>query len=517
MIQRADNPLLEMRGISKGFPGVQALDNVDFTIRAGEIHALMGENGAGKSTLIKVLTGVYQRDDGIITLDGTGVHPRSTKHAESLGISTVYQEINLIPHLSMAENICLGRQPTSLGTLRWRQIKQNARKAMARLGIEIDVTREVSSYSIAIQQMVALARALDTNARLLVLDEPTSSLDEHEVAQLFGVIRGLRESGLGIIFITHFLDQTYDIADRITVLRNGQLVGEYPTADLPRIELVARMIGKDAKEVAAMEARPQEAAPADEENALVAIKGLQRRGSVGPIDMTISPGEVVGLAGLLGSGRTEIARLLFGIDRPDAGKISVNRSDAAINSPHKAIALGFAFTPEDRRDAGIIPNLSVRENIVLALQASGGAWKTIGRKAQNALADKFIKALNIRTPSAEQLVKNLSGGNQQKVLLARWLATEPKLLILDEPTRGIDVGAKAEIEKLIASLRAEGMAILFISSELEEVVRDSQRVVVLRDREQIGQLIGKQITEPAIMHMIARHKDSEDDAGGTAV
>jgi len=517
MIQRADNPLLEMRGISKGFPGVQALDNVDFTIRAGEIHALMGENGAGKSTLIKVLTGVYQRDDGIITLDGTGVHPRSTKHAESLGISTVYQEINLIPHLSMAENICLGRQPTSLGTLRWRQIKQNARKAMARLGIEIDVTREVSSYSIAIQQMVALARALDTNARLLVLDEPTSSLDEHEVAQLFGVIRGLRESGLGIIFITHFLDQTYDIADRITVLRNGQLVGEYPTADLPRIELVARMIGKDAKEVAAMEARPQEAAPADEENALVAIKGLQRRGSVGPIDMTISPGEVVGLAGLLGSGRTEIARLLFGIDRPDAGKISVNGSDAAINSPHKAIALGFAFTPEDRRDAGIIPNLSVRENIVLALQASGGAWKTIGRKAQNALADKFIKALNIRTPSAEQLVKNLSGGNQQKVLLARWLATEPKLLILDEPTRGIDVGAKAEIEKLIASLRAEGMAILFISSELEEVVRDSQRVVVLRDREQIGQLIGKQITEPAIMHMIARHKDSEDDAGGTAV
>jgi len=503
--------LLEMRGVSKSFPGVQALADVDFTLRAGEVHALMGENGAGKSTLIKVLTGVYPRDEGAIRLEGRPVHPRSTKHAESLGISTVYQEINLIPHLSVAENIRLGRQPTTFGTLRWGQIKRRAREAMGRLGIDIDVMREVSSYSIAIQQMVAIARALDTNAQLLVLDEPTSSLDEHEVAQLFDVVRRLRDGGLGIVFITHFLDQVYEISDRITVLQNGQLVGEYLTADLPRIELIARMIGKDTSEVEAMEHRPRQAEAAATGEPLVRTESLGRRGSVGPIDITISPGEVVGLAGLLGSGRTEIARLLFGIDKPDAGKITVGGAEEAIHSPQKAIALGFAFTPEDRRDAGIIPNLSVRENIVLALQASRGAWRTIGRKAQREMADRFIAALNIRTPSPEQLVKNLSGGNQQKVLLARWLATEPKLLILDEPTRGIDVGAKAEIEKLMASLREEGMAILFISSELEEVVRDSQRVFVMRDREQIGQLTGEQITEPAIMHMIAKHKETGDD------
>ena len=517
MSDQASDILLEMRGVSKGFPGVQALDNVDFTLRKGEVHALMGENGAGKSTLIKVLTGVYPHDGGEIKLSGKSIRPHSTKHAESLGVSTVYQEINLIPHLSVAENICLGRQPTFLGTLLWGKLKQRARKAMARLGIDIDVTREVSSYSIAIQQMVALARALDTDAQLLVLDEPTSSLDEHESAELLDVIRKLRDRGLGIIFITHFIEQTYDIADRITVLRNGQLVGEYPAADLPRIELIARMIGKDTQDVVAMETRPSqtEAPPAGE--ALVSVEALVRRGAVGPIDMTISPGEVVGLAGLLGSGRTEIARLLFGIDKSDSGKINVGGKDVSVNSPHQAIALGFAFTPEDRREAGIIPNLSVRENIILALQASRGAWRAIGRKKQQELADKFIKALNIRTPSAEQLVKNLSGGNQQKVLLARWLATEPKLLILDEPTRGIDVGAKSEIEKLIASLREQGMAILFISSELEEVVRDSQRVIVLRDRRQIGQLVGEQITEPAIMHMIAQHEETNDDVGGAAI
>ncbi len=516
MTAPVDTPLLEMRGVSKGFPGVQALADVDFTLRAGEVHALMGENGAGKSTLIKVLTGVYPRDDGEILLDGKPVHPRSTKHAESLGISTVYQEINLIPHLSVAENIGLGRQSTTLGTIRWGTIKRQARGAMARLGVDIDVTREVSSYSIAIQQMVAIARALDTNARLLVLDEPTSSLDEREVAQLFELIRRLRDDGLGIIFITHFLDQVYEISDRITVLRNGQLVGEYMTEDLPRIELIARMIGKETSEVEAMEHRSRTAVEPLTGDALVSVESLGRRGSVGPIDTTISGGEVVGLAGLLGSGRTEIARLLFGIDKPDAGRILVEGEEVTITSPHKAIAMGFAFTPEDRRDAGIIPNLSVRENIVLALQASRGAWRTIGRRAQREMADKFIKALNIRTPSAEQLVKNLSGGNQQKVLLARWLATEPRLLILDEPTRGIDVGAKSEIEKLMASLRGEGMAILFISSELEEIVRDSQRVVVMRDRKQIGQLTGEEITEPAIMHMIAKHEDSGDDVSGNA-
>jgi len=511
----ADNRLLEMRGISKSFPGVQALEGVDFTVRRGEIHALMGENGAGKSTLIKVLTGVYRRDGGEAHLGGAAIHSHSPMDAERLGISTVYQEVNLIPHLSVAENVCLGRQSTRLGMIRWRAIRRRAEAALGRLGLQIDVSKELASYSIAVQQMTAIARALDVDARLLILDEPTSSLDENEVEELFAVMRRLRDQGLGIIFITHFIDQVYSVSDRITVLRNGRLVGEYRTGELPRIELIARMIGKDAEEVAALDRAEQAPAPAPTGEAFVAVEGLGRSGAIAPLDMTIRRGEVVGLAGLLGSGRTEIARLLFGIDRPDSGRLRLEGKAVAIRSPRRAIRHGFAFTPEDRRAAGIIPHLSVRENIVLALQASRGAWRTLRRGRQRELAQRFIEALDIKTPGPEQALENISGGNQQKVLLARWLATEPRLLILDEPTRGIDVGAKAEIEKLIASLRARGLAILFISSELEEVVRDSQRVVVLRDRRRIGELLGDQITEQAVMRMIAGHE--EDNALADAV
>ena len=506
MVDAVDNALLEMRNISKGFPGVQALDGVDFTLRRGQVHALMGENGAGKSTLVKVLTGVYRRDAGGVTLGGRGIDPHSPMAAEALGISTVYQEVNLIPHLSVAENICLGRQATRLGMIRWRKIRSRAVAAMARLGLTIDVGRQVASYSIAIQQMVALARALDVEAKLLILDEPTSSLDEKEVAELFDVIRRLRDEGLGILFITHFIEQAYAISDRITVLRNGQFVGEYETASLPRIELIGRMIGKDAKDVETMQ-RGGAPPPDQTGQPLVEVAQFGRSGSIAPLDMTIHAGQVVGLAGLLGSGRTETARLLFGIDTPDSGRMTVGGKVVAVTSPARAIALGFAFTPEDRRAAGIIPDLSVRENIVLALQAGRGTWRALGRKKQLAIADRFIKALGIKTPGPEQAIANLSGGNQQKVLLARWLATEPRLLILDEPTRGIDVGAKAEIESLIASLRERGMAIVFISSELEEVVRDSQRVVVLRDRAKVGELAGAQITERAIMRMIAGGDD----------
>jgi simple sugar transport system ATP-binding protein len=526
----SDSVLLEMRGISKRFPGVQALDAVDFTLRRGEVHALMGENGAGKSTLIKVLTGVHPLDAGGILLEGQAVRPASPMQAEAMGISTVYQEVNLIPHLSVAENICLGRQPTSLGTIRWGAMARRAEAAMARLGLAIDVRRQVSGYSIAIQQMVSIARALDISARVLILDEPTSSLDENEVEQLFGLLRRLRGQGIGIIFITHFLDQVYRVSDQITVLRNGGLVGQYQADQLPRIELIARMIGKDPAEIA-----PEAAAAGTaetqipEETPFVALDGLGRRGAVSSVSMDLRRGQVVGLAGLLGSGRTETARLLFGIDRPDSGSIRVDGQGVTIQpprwhlsliqafrfigyflarrlmgyGPRRAIRLGFAFIPEDRRAAGIIPNLSVRENIMLALQASRGAWRRLTGRKQAELVEKFITALDIRTPGAEQLVANLSGGNQQKVLVARWLATEPRLLILDEPTRGIDVGAKAEIEKLIARLRRAGMAILFISSELDEVVRTSQRVVVLRDRTQVAQLAGGLITEQAIMHAIA--------------
>ncbi len=499
--------LLEMRGISKGFPGVQALDAVDFTVRCGEVHALMGENGAGKSTLIKVLTGVYRRDAGRVVLNGRPIDPRSPKAAEALGLSTVYQEVNLIPHLSVAENICLGRQPTRFGLIRWRAIARRAVEALARVDLAIDVAQPLSSCSIAIQQMVAIARALDVSGRLLILDEPTSSLDATEVEELFSVVRKLRGQGMGIVFITHFLDQVYEIADRVTVLRDGRLVGEYETAGLPRVRLVSLMIGKEYVEAeAAPKAPPPEAAGRPP---LLEARGIGRKGAIAPMDLAIAEGEVLGLAGLLGSGRTEVARLLFGIDRAETGEVRVGGRPVVLHSPRRAIREGFAFTPENRKVEGIIPNLSVRENIVLALQASRGAWRALPRRRQLEIADRFIRALDIKTPGPEQTVGNLSGGNQQKVLLARWLATEPRLLILDEPTRGIDVGAKAEVEKLIQALRAEGLAILFISSELEEVVRTSQRVIVLRDRAKVGELAGREVDERTIMRTIAGHEHGD--------
>jgi monosaccharide-transporting ATPase len=499
--------LLEVRALTKTFPGVKALDKVDFTVRSGEIHGLMGENGAGKSTLVKMLTGVFPRDSGESRLAGQLISPRSPREAEKLGISTVYQEVNLIPDLSVAENICLGSQSTFLGAIRWRAIATRARNALARLDLKIDVSRQLSFYSIAVQQLVAIARALDISAKLLILDEPTSSLDENEAGELFGVMRKLREQGLGLIFITHFLDQVYQVADSITVLRNGRLVGEFVARELPRIKLVAHMIGKNIREVEALEQKRPQSTSIRSDQPVLQARALGRKGSIHPIDLEVRPGEVVGLAGLLGSGRTETARLLFGIDKPDQGVLCMNGNPITFRSPRSAIRCGIAFTPEDRKVAGIIPNLTVRENITLALQASRGAWRQLSRLEQERLTDRFIQALGIKTPSRDQQLKNLSGGNQQKVLLARWLATEPKLFILDEPTRGIDVGAKAEVEKLISSLRDEGLAVLFISSELEEVVRQSQRVVVLRDRRKVGELLEGQISPEAIMNAIASHAE----------
>ena len=497
--------LLEMRGISKRFPGVLALDGVDFRLRRGEVHALMGENGAGKSTLIKALTGVHMRDEGKVVLDGVEIDPRSPRQAEELGISTVYQEVNLIAHLSVAENICLGREPTVFGKIRWGAVKRRAEEAMARLDLRVDVSRELSQCSIALQQMVAIARALDIRAKLLLLDEPTSSLDANEVAELFVVMRKLRDQGLGIVFITHFLDQVYGVSDRITVLRDGRLVGEYETSKLGRMELVSRMIGKDASKLERGEKRGAGGKAAG--GVFVEAKQLGRRGSVSPMDIRIGKGEVVGLAGLLGSGRTEMARLLFGVDKADEGHVEVDGRMVTLGSPKQAIRLGFGFTPENRKTEGIIPHLSVRENIILAMQGRRGMWRALSNSEQMEIAERFIAALGIKTPSPEQAVSNLSGGNQQKVLLARWLANEPRLLILDEPTRGIDVGAKAEIEKLIGQLCEAGMSIVFISSELEEVVRTCQKVVVLRDGVKVGELEGEQVSEEAVMQTIARHAD----------
>lgn len=495
----SDAPLLSIRGLGKRFPGVVALDGVDLTVRAGEIHALLGENGAGKSTLIKVLTGVYPPDAGEIRLNGGVIRATCTGDAEQAGISTVYQEVNLIPTLSVAENICLGRQPGRFGFLNWRGMRRRATAALARLGIECDVDAELGTLSIAVQQMVAIARALDLQARLLILDEPTASLDEKEIADLFAVMRRLRNEGLGVIFVTHFLDQVYAVTDRLTILRNGTLVGEYRTAELPRLQLVGKMLGREI--VATAHTRAETGA--NDGAPILETKGLARRGGLHATDLTIRRGEVTGLAGLLGSGRTETVRLLFGVDQRDAGEVRFKGEPVKLSSPRDAIALGLAFCSEDRKTEGILPNLSVRENLIVALQAKRGAWQTISRAEQEKLCAHYIAALRIKTAGAEVPIRTLSGGNQQKVLLARWLATQPELIILDEPTRGIDIGAKAEIEALVEKLRGEGISVLFISSEIEEVVRTSSRVVVLRERRKVAEFTGAQIGTPRLLHAMA--------------
>jgi monosaccharide-transporting ATPase len=500
---KSDNDIVRMKGIDISFPGVHALEDVDFTLRKGEIHALVGENGAGKSTLIKVLTSVEHQDKGTITIDGKEISIKSPQHAQELGISTVYQEVNLCPNLTVAENIMIGRAPMKFGSIDWATTNNQARQLLKELDVDIDVTQTLGSYSVAIQQMAAIARALEiSSAKILILDEPTSSLTTHETEQLFGVMRKLKSEGMAIIFITHFLDQVYEIADRITVLRNGNLVGTYDTAALPRLELIAKMIGRTLNELDDMSKLKLESGKLIRGEALLEAKGLGHTGSIEPFDLELHAGEVVGLAGLLGSGRTEIAQLLFGVESPDSGSITMDGELVKNFSPLESIERGVALCPEDRKAEGILGDLTVRENIILATQASRGWIKYLGSFEQNEIADKYIKLLNIATPSSDQLVKNLSGGNQQKVILARWLATNPRFLILDEPTRGIDVGTKAEIQKLVLSLAEEGKSCMFISSELEEVLRTSHRIVVLRDKEKVAEFSGE-IAERKIMQSMA--------------
>ena len=499
----SNNHLVTMAGIHKSFPGVQALENVDFTLKRGEIHALVGENGAGKSTLIKVLTGVERQDIGTITLEGKEVFIRSPQHAQELGISTVYQEINLCPNLTVAENILIGREPRKLGRIDWKTMNTRARQILQGLDVDIDVAQTLDSYPVAIQQMAAIARALEVSSvKILILDEPTSSLDAHETDKLFEVMRKLKNAGVAIIFITHFIDQVYEVADRITVLRNGKLVGTYDMASLPRLELIAKMIGRSLTEYDDMTKIKLESSKHIKGEALLQARGLGRTGDIEPFDLDLHPGEVVGLAGLLGSGRTEIAGLLFGIDKPDRGSVTVNGKPVKNYTPLGSIKRGVALCPEDRKAAGIVDDLTVRENIILAMQASRGWFRLLSTQKQYEIAEKYIKLLNISTPSPDQPIKNLSGGNQQKVILARWLAANPQVLILDEPTRGIDVGSKAEIQKLVLELAEEGKSCVFISSELEEVLRTSHRIVVLRDREKVTEFSGE-VDEHKIMDAIA--------------
>jgi simple sugar transport system ATP-binding protein len=498
-----DTDIVVMGGIDKSFPGVQALRGVDFSLARGEIHALVGENGAGKSTLIRILTGVERPDSGTIALDGSLVTIRSPLHAQELGISTVYQEVNLCPNLTVAENLLIGRQPMRWGRVDWKAMNRRAREVLRGLDIEIDVTRPLGSYSVAIQQMAAIGRALVvSSAQVLVLDEPTSSLTVHETEQLFAVMRKLRAEGIAIVFITHFLDQVYEVSDRVTVLRNGSLVGTYQTAALPRMELITLMLGRTLSELDEIIRHKMESSQQIGAEALLEAHGLGLAGSMEPFDLVLHAGEVVGLAGLLGSGRTEMAQLLFGIDRPSEGSLVMDGRPITSFSPIGSIERGVALCPEDRKAEGIVAELTVRENIVLAMQASRGWFRRLSSGQQSAIAARYIKLLNIATPSAEQPVRNLSGGNQQKVILARWLATEPRLLILDEPTRGIDVGTKADIQKLVLSLAEGGMSCLFISSELDEVLRTSHRIVVLRDRIKGAEFAGE-VDEKAIMEAIA--------------
>ena len=482
--------MLELSGIAKQFGPVRALSGVGLRLYAGEVHALMGQNGAGKSTLIKVLTGVYQADEGDMRLNGSSIRATSTLDAQRLGISTVYQEVNLCANLSVAENIFAGRYPrkglAGAWAIDWSAMHRDARTLLARLNLDIDVTQTLASYSVAVQQMVAIARGLSISAQVLILDEPTSSLDDEEVERLYVVLRQLRDQGMAILFVTHFLDQVYALCDRITVLRNGELVGEYPAAELGHNALIAAMVGREL--AAASSADAANDASRAQAPEWLQTKALNRRGHVKAMDLGIRRGEVVGLGGLLGSGRTELARLLFGLDRSDAGEITLDGKTVRMDSPITAIQLGLGLCPEDRKAEGIIAELSVRENIVLALQARQGLWPAIGRVQQTTLAEGYVKALGIKTADVDTPIGQLSGGNQQKAVLARWLATQPSLLILDEPTRGIDIAAKQEIMNEILALAKQGMAVLFISSEMEEVVRVSDRIVVLRDRAKVGEL-----------------------------
>ncbi|MCI6796282.1 MAG: sugar ABC transporter ATP-binding protein [Succinatimonas sp.] len=500
----SDNDLiLRMEHIDMFFPGVKALKDVSFNLRRGEIHSLMGENGAGKSTLVKVLTGVYQKTAGDVIYCGDHIEPKSPLESQKIGISTVYQEVNLCANLSVAENIYIGREPrTKLGAIDWHTMEERSSKLLHdSLGIDIDVTKLLSFYPVAMQQMIAIARAIDTRCKILILDEPTSSLSERETEKLFEIMRNLRSTGISIIFISHFLEQIYTICDRITILRDGSYVGEYEVKKLPRIELISKMMGKEINE-GEIESNVDKSKPSDKR--FIETDKVTVPGKVKDLSFNIKQGEVIGLAGLLGSGRTEIADMLFGLTPKTSGTLKVDGLEVSFKCPMDAMKKRIAFCPEDRKISGIFADLTVRENIIMALVAKGGMFRHMPRSKQNELADYYIKLLRIKVSDREQRVGQLSGGNQQKVIIARWLATQPSLLILDEPTRGIDVGTKSEIEALSVSLAKEnGMSVVFISGEMGEMVRTCSRIIVIRDHVKLTELAEDEISETHIMQAIA--------------
>ena len=502
-------PILSMEGIEKAFGGSKALAGARIDVAPGEGMALVGQNGAGKSTLIKVLTGVHRKDSGTIHFAGRPVEFASPQQAQRGGIATIYQEINLIPYRSAAENICLGKEPRRYGMIDWRRMNAEAADILRRFSVEIDVRRPLMTFSTAIQQMVAIARAVSYSARLVIMDEPTSSLDDRECEVLFDVIRRLKQDGVSVIFVSHRLDELYKVCERVTVMRDGRTVLVDRLANLDKLQLVAAMLGRDLAAVRAKGATAFSRGRAKVGAEILRAEGLKIGRRVRDARLAVRAGEIVGLAGLLGSGRTEVARAVFGADPPDAGRIEIAGEEASLREPVEAIRRGLGYCSEDRKRDGVIPNMSVGENLTLALLPRLTRAGIVDEAKQREIVGRFMARLGVKAASADQKIRELSGGNQQKVLLARWLCTNPKLLILDEPTRGIDVGAKGEIQSLIDELAAEGLGVLMISSELEEIVEGADRVFVLREGETAAELSGDAISEPNIMAVMA-HGGSED-------
>jgi ribose transport system ATP-binding protein len=508
-----DDAVLAARHVSKAFAGVQALDDVSFAVRPGEVHALVGENGAGKSTLIKILTGVYRQDDGEVVLGGEPVRFGRPVDAQNAGVSTIYQEVNLVPLLSVAQNVFLGREPrTRWGLIDRRAMEERSAELLTRFGVTVDVRRPVRSLGLGVQQMVAIARAVDTEARVVIMDEPTSSLEPREVDTLFGVIRQLHAQHLGVVYVSHKMDELYQICDGVTVLRDGRMVHAGRLADLTRLELVALMLGRDLSDVRTGTTRFRgDHDPSDE--AVLQVAGLRRARLLDGVSFDVRRGEVVGLGGLLGSGRSETVKAIAGDLRLDSGQVTVAGRRLRPGSTAAAVRAGVALLPEDRKAEGIIPNLSVRENIVLAALPRLSRAGLVSRRRQNAIVDTFMTRLRIKASSPDQRVSELSGGNQQKVMLARWLATSPRVLMLDEPTRGIDVGAKAEVQALVDELADEGLGVVLISSELEELLEGADRVVVLHTGGVVTELSGDEVTQDRLLAALA---DGAAPADGAA-
>jgi monosaccharide-transporting ATPase len=501
-------PLLRMTGIRKAFAGVPALSDAALEVAPGEVHALVGQNGAGKSTLIKILTGVYARDGGEVLWDGRLVDLRSPREAQGAGIATIYQELTLVPQRSVTENIVLGYEPRKpWGSIDWKAADACAREALARFGIELDLHRPLGSYPTAIQQLVAIGRAASMRARLLIMDEPTSSLDEREVETLFGVIRALRDGGTSILYVSHFLDELFAVCNRVTVMRDGRTVGVHRIDSTTKLDLIAQMLGRAAEEIRAAGRTQLATDQARAGKVVLEARGLASDRRLKGLDLEVREGEIVGLAGLLGSGRTEAARAIFGLDRVTAGTLRVGAREAGIASPRDAIAQGLAYLTEDRKVEGIVPDLSVRENLTLALLPRLSRMGLVDEARERRIVEGFIRSLGIKTADMDQPIRELSGGNQQKVLLGRWLATDPRLLILDEPTRGVDVGAKAEIQRIIRERVEAGAAVLLISSEFEELIEGAHHIVVLQEGRSVGRLSNPGVTEAGLIHAIAEPPD----------